>query len=66
MTPELLEIVEILLNTRDFCGNEREAMMDWQSENRQLTPDERRCVLSAVNSAWGKSQVEAKAWAKTL
>lgn len=60
-TTELNDAVETILNTRDFCGNEREALLDWQDENRRLTPEERTSVWAAVEWHWRKSQVEAGA-----
>jgi hypothetical protein len=53
---ELNDVVQVILNTRDFCGNEREALLDWQDENRRLTPEERASVWEAVEWHWRNAQ----------
>lgn len=55
----LTDAVETILNTRAFCGNEAEALREWQAENGKLTVAERAEVWAAVETAWRKSQLEA-------
>jgi hypothetical protein len=54
------ELIDILLNTRDFCGNEREAISDWESENGKLSEHQRANLLLEVNQEWKLSQLAAK------
>lgn len=53
------ELIEIILNTRDFCGNEREAISDWESENGKLSAHQMASVLLEVNQEWKLSQLSA-------
>ena len=46
------ELIEIILDTRDFCGNESEAISDWESENGKLSEHQRAKVLIEVNQEW--------------
>lgn len=59
MNPELRDLVSILIQTRDFCGNEREALREWQLENRRLTEEERFDVAAEVSRRWREAQREA-------
>jgi len=43
-TDELNDIIALLLDTRDMCGSEREALRDWQADNRKLSTEERGAV----------------------
>ena len=53
------ELIEIILNTRDFCGNESEAISEWESENGKLSDHQRASVLLEVNQEWKLSQLSA-------
>jgi hypothetical protein len=53
------ELIEIILNTRDFCGNESEAISDWESENGKLSAHQMAGVLLEVNQEWKLSQLAA-------
>ena len=53
------ELIEIILNTRDFCGNEKEAISDWESENGKLSDHQRASVLTEVSQEWKLSQLSA-------
>jgi hypothetical protein len=53
------ELIEIILNTRDFCGNESEAISDWESENGKLSDHQLASVLLEVNQEWKLSQLSA-------
>ena len=56
---DLEDCIETLLNTRDFCGNEREALRDWQAEYGELTPQETCTVLTAVEMEWNRCRKAA-------
>lgn len=53
------EAVETLISTRDVCGNEREALRDFQADNGKLTPTEIAAVWQAFESEWNRHQVAA-------
>ena len=53
------ELIEIILNTRDFCGNESEAISEWESENGKLSDHQRANVLLEVSQEWKLSQLSA-------
>jgi hypothetical protein len=53
------ELIEIILNTRDFCGNEKEAISDWESENGKLSAYQMASVLTEVSQEWKLSQLSA-------
>ncbi len=53
------EAIETILTIRDFCGNEREALADWEDENGSLSTHERSQVWEAVANEWSISQWQA-------
>ena len=53
------ELIEIILNTRDFCGNESEAISEWESENGKLSAHQMASVLLEVSQEWKLSQLSA-------
>lgn len=53
---ELIDAVQILVSTRDLCGDEREALRDWEADNRRLTDEERRIVRHHVEVEWAAHQ----------
>ena len=57
--PILTDAVETILNTRDCCGNERQALREWEQENRRLTSAEALEVASEVWSQWNSSRLAA-------
>lgn len=57
---ELAEIVEILLNTKDFGGSMWEALQDWMAENRKVTASEQSRAMVAAASAWDRIRREAR------
>lgn len=59
MKPELIDAMKTLLQCRDFCGNEREGLSEWESENRRLTAEERAEVRNALNAEWRNWQLKA-------
>ena len=56
-TAKLIDAIETLISTRDMCGNERQALREWQQENGTLTPRETRTILLAVEGEWRHRQV---------
>jgi hypothetical protein len=58
LVSELSDAVDALLTTRDFCGNEAEALRAWQRENRKLTEDERFAVREELASKWSECRAE--------
>jgi hypothetical protein len=59
MNHEIIEAAEVITNTRQFCGNEAEALREWQTENRKLTATERAAVWQLVDRNWRKDQIAA-------
>lgn len=50
----------IVLNTRDFCGDEREAAIDsLKDDGIKPTSEILAIIASQTNSAWAKSQIMA-------
>tara|TARA_Y100000114_G_C11731022_1_gene313585 strand:- start:843 stop:1214 length:372 start_codon:yes stop_codon:yes gene_type:complete len=56
---KLQDAVQAIIEARDLCGNEREALQDWQHENGRLTTHEKRQVWDAVEREWSVCQTEA-------
>lgn len=56
---ELNDAAEYVCNARELCGNEAQALRDWQADNRTLTKDERRIVSEKVSQRWGQYQKDA-------
>jgi hypothetical protein len=53
VTPsELKELVRVYNNSRLFCGNPRQAVKDWEDENRKLTDEEYFDLIGFANLAW--------------
>ena len=60
MIEELQDLADLIISTRDFCGNEGDAVRQWESDNgRKITREERQAVFAEVNSKWRKSQQSA-------
>jgi hypothetical protein len=53
---ERRELVSVYNTSRDFCGNPRQAVRQWEAENRELTDEEYLEVLDAANLAWEESK----------
>ncbi len=52
--------VQTIIQTRDFCGDEREALRDWQSENGiRLTAHQKQQVWEDVEKEWSLCQIQA-------
>lgn len=54
------DLVQIMVNTRDFCGNVFEAVREWEDENGKLTEDERRETYREFLAVWAKFEQMAK------
>lgn len=55
----IAQAAQEILNTRDCCGDEREALRDYEASNGRFTADERDRVYDAVENAWRQSQRDA-------
>jgi len=68
MSPtEKRELINIYNLSRAFCGNPRQAVRDWEKENRLLKDGEYPDLLEAANLAWeeaGKTWVIGEAAAR--
>lgn len=53
-------LVQLMVNTRDLCGNVFEAVRDWEDENGKLTEDERREAYREFSDVWSKFEQMAK------
>ena len=54
--------VDTIINTRDFCGDERQALRDVESDNRiRFTTEEKQEIWARVNGTWKESQIAAGA-----
>lgn len=56
---ELNDLIETLISTRDFCGDEQQALKDWQADNRKLSAKEVMDVWRMFEILWNKNQVSA-------
>ena len=53
------EAIETIIQTRDFCGNEAEALRDWEAENGALSEHQRAQVWQGVKEEWKLWQLKA-------
>ena len=58
-TMNINDAVQTIIETRDLCGDEREALQDWQHENGRLTAHQKQQVWEAVEREWSICQTEA-------
>jgi len=56
---ELIDCANSIISTRDFCGNERQALRDWQADYRKLSSNEIAAVWAIVNNKWADFQKAA-------
>jgi hypothetical protein len=56
---ELADAVTTICNCRELCGDEAEALRDWQADNRVLSKTEREIVLRNVGRQWAQYQRDA-------
>ena len=59
-TIDTSEAIKTIIQTRDFCGNEAEALRDWESENGTLSEHQRAQVWQGVKEEWTIWQLKAK------
>lgn len=51
---------EVVLTTRDFCGNEREAVQDYCFDNNIVFSEEFFCsAIDLADQKWAESQIAA-------
>lgn len=56
------QAINEIINTRDFCGDERAALHAVESDHRiRFTPAEKKEIWAKVNGTWKESQVAAGA-----
>lgn len=55
----LYDAASAIVACRDLCGNEREALRDWEGDNRKLTRLERNGVYLLADRMWRESQIKA-------
>lgn len=52
--------IDLILATRDFCGDERAALRDAQDDfGRRFTESEKRAIADGVRRGWSQSQADA-------
>jgi hypothetical protein len=56
ISAELEDAASVIVTTRDFCGNEVEALRDWEADHRVLSDQERFTVVERANQIWRASQ----------
>jgi hypothetical protein len=52
--------VETIIQTRDFCGNESEALRDWEAENGALSEHQGAQVWQGVKEEWKHALTDAE------
>jgi hypothetical protein len=54
------EVVDLILTARDFCGDETDAVREWQLENNQLiTFGDASQINARVRAEWARCQQAA-------
>ena len=51
--------VDQLINTRQFCGSEREALRDFEADRGPFSGEERERVWIALGERWSMEQINA-------
>lgn len=61
MTTQALlnDCAESIINTRDMVGDEMAALIEWEKENRRLTPEEHKIVADKIKYIWEQSKLGA-------
>lgn len=59
MSSRIQDAAYAIVSAREFCGNEREALRDWQGDNGPLTSAERAAARSEAERIWAGYQLEA-------
>ena len=55
----LYDAAGAIVACRDMCGNEREALREWEDDNRKLSRLERNGVYLIAERIWRDSQIQA-------
>jgi hypothetical protein len=53
------DCAEALVACREFCGNELQAMRDWEADNGRLSVVARAIVIQRADKIWAGYQKEA-------
>ena len=53
------ECAEALVACREFCGNERQALRDWEADNGQLSVVARAIAVQRADAIWAGYQRDA-------
>ena len=53
------EAATVIIETRDLCGDEREALQQFQDDNRKLSATELREARQLAEVLWSRSQHQA-------
>ena len=56
------EVADLIVQTREFCGNVNAAIKEWEDENGKLEPEERSAAIEASQRKWVESS--NKRWSK--
>lgn len=56
---DISDAIDTIIQTRDFCGNESEALREWERENGTLSDDQRLQVWQGVREEWKLWQLKA-------
>ena len=58
--PDLDDAAQWIVNCRELCGNEAQALRDWQADNGvALTPGQRHAVTCKVQNIWNQARKAA-------
>ena len=49
------DLVNVYNNSRASCGDPRQAVRDWENDNRQLTDEEYFDLIGFANLAWDEA-----------
>ena len=60
MKRTLGDLVQVMINTRDLCGNVSHAVRDWEDENGKLTFEERCSAFEEFSRLWSEFERQAK------
>jgi hypothetical protein len=56
------EVSDLIVQTREFCGNVNAAIKEWEDENGKLKPEERSAAIKLSLQKWNESS--NKRWSK--
>lgn len=59
MNADVRDCAATIISTREFCGDERQALKDWQADYRKLSSVEIAAVWAIVNGTWADFQKQA-------